>query len=57
MAQIIPFGDPVNDAERLAIAHLRDHLPGRPGSNFASPIAVPGLRPLRRHPGDRGLQP
>lgn len=27
MAQIIPFGDPVNDAERLAIAHLRDHLP------------------------------
>ena len=27
MAKVIPFGDPVNDAERRAIAHLRDHLP------------------------------
>jgi serine/threonine protein kinase len=27
MAKVIPIGQPVNDAERLAIAHLRDHLP------------------------------
>ncbi len=27
MAKVIPIGDPVNDAERRAIAHLRDHLP------------------------------
>ncbi|MBM3224643.1 MAG: protein kinase, partial [Candidatus Tectomicrobia bacterium] len=27
MARVIPIGEPVNDAERLAIAHLRDHLP------------------------------
>ena len=26
MAKVIPIGEPVNDAERLAIAHLRDHL-------------------------------
>lgn len=27
MAKIIPIGEPVNDAERRAIAHLREHLP------------------------------
>jgi len=27
MANVIPVGKPVNDAERAAIAHLRDHLP------------------------------
>ena len=27
MAKVIPIGQPVNDAERTAIAHLRDHLP------------------------------
>lgn len=27
MAKVIPIGEPVNDAERRAIAHLRDHLP------------------------------
>ena len=27
MAQVIPIGKPVNEAERLAIAHLRDNLP------------------------------
>ena len=27
MAKVIPIGEPVNDAERLAIAHLRDNLP------------------------------
>lgn len=27
MAKLIPIGQPVNDAERAAIAHLRDHLP------------------------------
>lgn len=27
MAKVIAIGQPVNDAERLAIAHLRDHLP------------------------------
>ena len=27
MATVIPIGEPVNDAERQAIAHLRDHLP------------------------------
>lgn len=27
MAQIIPIGEPANDAEREAIAYLRDHLP------------------------------
>ena len=31
MATVIPIGEPVNDAERVVIAHLRDHalLPGR----------------------------
>ncbi|WP_295623195.1 protein kinase [uncultured Lamprocystis sp.] len=27
MAKVIPIGDPINDAERAAIAYLRDHLP------------------------------
>lgn len=27
MAKVIPVGQPVNDAERTAIAYLRDHLP------------------------------
>ena len=27
MAKLIAIGQPVNDAERIAIAHLRDHLP------------------------------
>lgn len=27
MAKIVPIGPPANDSERLAIAHLRDHLP------------------------------
>lgn len=27
MATVVPIGEPVNDAERRAIAHLRDHLP------------------------------
>ncbi len=27
MAKVIPIGEPVNEAERLAIAHLRDNLP------------------------------
>ena len=27
MATVIPIGEPVNDAERRVIAHLRDHLP------------------------------
>ncbi|HAM21256.1 MAG TPA: protein kinase, partial [Actinobacteria bacterium] len=27
MAKVIPIGQPMNDAERIAIAHLRDHLP------------------------------
>lgn len=26
MATVIPIGEPVNDAERLGIDHLRDHL-------------------------------
>lgn len=27
MATVIPIGEPVNDAERAVIAHLRDHGP------------------------------
>ena len=27
MAKVIPIGQPVNDAERAATAHLRDRLP------------------------------
>jgi len=29
MAKVIAIGQPVNDAERQAIAYLRDHLPDR----------------------------
>ncbi|GMU64617.1 MAG: hypothetical protein AMXMBFR36_08910 [Acidobacteriota bacterium] len=51
MAAVVPIGEPVNDAERLAIAHLRDQLPGsylifhnfeirRGGESFEVDIAV-----------------
>ncbi|NBC13385.1 MAG: protein kinase [Gammaproteobacteria bacterium] len=51
MAKVIPIGEPVNDAERRAIAHLRDHLPDtwlvphnfeirRDGGDFEVDIAV-----------------
>ena len=51
MAKVIPYGEPVNDAERQAIALLRDHLPAsylvlhnfdvvRDGSTFEVDIAV-----------------
>ncbi len=29
MAKVLPVGQPANDVERVAIAHLRDHLPDR----------------------------
>lgn len=51
MATVIPVGDPVNEAERQAIAYLRDHLPAsylvlhnfevpRDGENFEVDIAI-----------------
>lgn len=51
MALVIPIGEPVNEAERLAIAHLRDHLPtgylvlhnfevSRDGGTFEVDIAI-----------------
>lgn len=51
MATVIPIGEPVNEAERQAIAHLRDHLPSsylvlhnfeiiRDGEAFEVDIAV-----------------
>jgi serine/threonine protein kinase len=51
MAAVVPIGEPVNEAERLAIAHLRDHLPAsyrvlhnfevsRHGETFEVDIAV-----------------
>lgn len=51
MARVIPIGEPVNEAERQAIAHLRDHLPAsylvlhnfeivRDGEAFEVDIAV-----------------
>lgn len=51
MARVIPIGEPVNDAERQAIAYLRDHLPTsylllhnldvvRDGETFEVDIAV-----------------
>jgi serine/threonine protein kinase len=51
MAKVIPIGEPVNDAERQAIAFLRDHLPGsylvlhnfdvvRDGETFEVDVAV-----------------
>lgn len=68
MATVIPIGAPVNDAERLAIAHLRDHLPGsylvfhnfeirRDGTIFEVDIAVltPHALYLVDVKGTRGL--
>lgn len=51
MATVIPIGEPVNEAERQAIAHLRDHLPAsylvlhnfevpRDGETFEVDIAI-----------------
>jgi serine/threonine protein kinase len=51
MATVIPIGEPVNEAERQAIAHLRDHLPSgylvlhnfeivRDGETFEVDVAV-----------------
>ncbi|WP_295639271.1 protein kinase [uncultured Methylibium sp.] len=51
MATVIPIGEPVNEAERQAIAHLRDHLPAsylvlhnfeiiRNGETFEVDVAV-----------------
>jgi hypothetical protein len=51
MATVIPIGEPVNEAERQAIAHLRDHLPAsylvlhnfeilRDGETFEVDVAV-----------------
>lgn len=51
MATVIPIGEPVNEAERHAIAHLRDHLPSgylvlhnfeivRDGDTFEVDVAV-----------------
>lgn len=51
MAKVIPIGEPVNEAEREAIAYLRDHLPSsylvlhnfdvaRDGETFEVDIAV-----------------
>lgn len=51
MATVIPIGEPVNEAERQAIATLRDHLPAsylvlhnfeilRDGETFEVDVAV-----------------
>jgi len=51
MATVIPIGEPVNEAERQAIAHLRDHLPAsylvlhnfeivRDGATFEVDVAI-----------------
>src|SRR5215471_18600999 len=51
MATVIPIGEPVNDAERAVIAHLRDHGPaswtvlhnfeiGQNGERFEVDLAV-----------------
>ncbi len=68
MATVIPIGDPVNDAERRAIAHLRDHLPDgylifhnfeipRGGESFEVDLAVlaPHALYLVDVKGTRGL--
>lgn len=68
MATVVPIGEPVNDAERLAIAHLRDHLPAsylvfhnfevrRDGESFEVDIAVlaPHALYLVDVKGTRGL--
>jgi serine/threonine protein kinase len=68
MAKVIPIGEPVNDAERQAIAFLRDHLPAsylvlhnfdvvREGATFEVDIAViaPHAVYLADVKGTRGL--
>jgi serine/threonine protein kinase len=68
MAAVVPIGEPVNDAERQAIAHLRDHLPAnylifhnfeirRDGESFEIDIAVlaPHALYLVDVKGTRGL--
>lgn len=51
MATVIPVGEPVNESERLAIAHFRDHLPSsylvlhnfdvvRDGETFEVDVAI-----------------
>jgi serine/threonine protein kinase len=68
MATVVPIGEPVNDAERRAIAHLRDHLPAsyvvfhnfeirRDGEAFEIDIAVlsPHALYLVDVKGTRGL--
>jgi serine/threonine protein kinase len=68
MATVVPIGEPVNDAERQAIAHLRDHLPAnytvfhnfeilREGESFEIDIAVlaPHALYLVDVKGTRGL--
>lgn len=51
MATVIPVGEPVNESERLAIAHFRDHLPAsylvlhnfdvvRDGETFEVDVAI-----------------
>jgi serine/threonine protein kinase len=68
MATVVPIGEAVNDAERQAIAHLRDHLPGsyvifhnfeirRAGESFEVDIAVltPHALYLVDVKGTRGL--
>lgn len=68
MATVVPIGEPVNDAERLAIAHLRDQLPNsyllfhnfeirRDGETFEVDIAVlaPHALYLVDVKGTRGL--
>jgi len=68
MATVVPIGDPANDAERQAIAHLRDHLPStytlfhnfeirRDGETFEVDLAVlaPHALYLVDVKGTRGL--
>ena len=68
MATVVPIGEPVNDAERQAIAHLRDHLPSsyvifhnfeirRDGETFEVDLAVltPHALYLVDVKGTRGL--
>ena len=68
MATVVPIGEPANDAERQAIAHLRDHLPStdtlfhnfeirRDGETFEVDLAVlaPHALYLVDVKGTRGL--
>ena len=68
MATVVPIGEPVNEAERQAIAHLRDHLPSsfvlfhnfeirRDGESFEVDLAVltPHALYLVDVKGTRGL--